>query len=428
MGNIGKRIGFFVCICCLFLAFPIVAKAGSGVVQFSTKTEQVKKGDAVTIICQVTATEEFLDTSFNINYDADVLHFVKGGKKVSGGDGKLTVLSVGNTEATTKKTFSLQFIAAKKGYAFVSVEGTAKVTDAEGNDFSISSNRLMVNVSKKGAVKEEPKETVAPVATPEPVFSDNNKLKSLETSALSFSPEFTPEGEAYTAQVSSDTNTLYVTFETEDEKARVRLIGNKDLKTGSNYAKVVVTAENGSQREYQITITKETEAQTKEREEREEKIVKDVEFGLTQNGDRKILKNSYEFEVLDPSGLEQIPAGYIQSNVEFNGITVPAFTMEQDLENNYLLLYLKGPAGENTLYQFDREEKTLQRYTGTMIDKINKGEGSKRNIGSGLSVSNFVLLGFIVALVIMCLLITMIKMTMKMKQKEEKKDGDDLDF
>jgi len=153
-----------------------------------------------------------------------------------------------------------------------------------------------------------------------------------------------------------------------------------------------------------------------------------VEFGLTQTGDRVVIKNSYEFEVLNPSFLEQVPAGYIQSNIELNGIAIPAFTMEQDLDNNYLLLYLKGPAGKNALYQFDREEKTLQRYTGTMIDKINRSEGKKVTSGTGLSLSNFVLLGIIVTLVIiiLCMLIVMLKVVMK--KKEKKDEVDDLDF
>lgn len=428
MGKIGKKIGIIGLLCFFLCAFPSVAQARSSVVQFSTKKEQVKKGDTITVVCQVTATEEFLDTSFSIRYDADVLHFVKGGTKVTGSDGKLTVLSVGNSETTLKKTFSLQFAAAKKGTAFISVDGTAKVTDADGNDFSVSSNQLMITVNKKGTTKKEPAATTPPVATPEPEISNVNTLKSLETSALSFTPEFTAEGDAYKAQVSSYTDTLYVSFETTHERARVQLKGNKGLKTGVNDVQVLVTAESGDTRVYHIAVTKETEAQTKEREDNEKNVIQDVEFGLTKDGERTVIKNSYEFEVLDPSLLDQIPAGYIQSNIELNGIAIPAFTMEQDLDNNYLLLYLKGPADKKGLYQFDREEKTLQRYTGTMIEKINRSEGKKTDSASGLSLSNFVLLGIIVTLVIiiLCMLIVMLKMVMK---KKEKKDGvDDLDF
>ena len=133
--------------------------------------------------------------------------------------------------------------------------------------------------------------------------------------------------------------------------------------------------------------------------------------------------------------MSEIPAGYIQSTIELNGITVPAFTMENDLDNNYLLLYLKGPSGENSLYQYDRAEQTLQRYTGSMIEKVNKSVGKKTET-SALPVSNYVLLGIIVGLVILilCMLIAMLKMAMKKKEEKKTSAGkgknilDDLDF
>ena len=94
--------------------------------------------------------------------------------------------------------------------------------------------------------------------------------------------------------------------------------------------------------------------------------------------------------------------------------------MENDLDNNYLLMYLKGPAGENNIYQYDRTEKTLQRYTGNLIEKVNRSAGAEGE-SSGLSVSNYVLFGVIIGLIIiiLCMLIAMLKMAMR--KKEDKK-------
>ena len=101
--------------------------------------------------------------------------------------------------------------------------------------------------------------------------------------------------------------------------------------------------------------------------------------------------------------------------------------MENDLENNYLILYLKGPSGEETFYQFDRKEKTLQRYTGSMVERINNGRASGGSGGlSGESLPNYVMLAIIVILVIviLCLLIAMLKMAIRKKEP----DKDMLDF
>ena len=146
-----------------------------------------------------TSSNTFLDTEFSIDYNAKILQFVSGGKKVSGSGGNLQVASTGNKTATNKKTFSLQFVALKNGASNISVLGSAKVTDEDGNTFSISSNRLSILVSKEGSVQEKPGETVVPKITPKPVKSGNNKLKSLKLTALSMNPQFTADTREYTA-------------------------------------------------------------------------------------------------------------------------------------------------------------------------------------------------------------------------------------
>lgn len=423
---------FLMLLLGLFL-FSASASASSGVVQFTTTSPQVAKGDTFTVVCQVTAQEEFLDVSFRISYDAKLLTFLSGGKKVTGSDGILQVTSVGNTESAIKKTFSLQFEAKKKGTAAFALEGTAKVTDEEGNAFSVSSNQLTVTVAKKGTAVSSPQPTATPLVTPQPVLSQENKLKSLKVSALSLSPAFDPAVKEYTAEVDADTETLYFSYLPVDEKSRVLVKGNEDLTVGSNEVTVTVTAENGSVNEYKIHVIKESQAETEAREKEGAAQEQDVEFSIYRNQDRIILKNSYEFEVLDPSELTNTPAGYIQSSIELNGISIPAFTMEHDLDNNYLLLYLKGGTGESALYQYDRTEQTIQKYTGTMIERVNKG--ATADSGSGLLVPSYILMAVIVFLVvvILCMLIAMLKMAMKRRNDirasgQDKKHPKDLDF
>ena len=423
-----KKIVFVFLFFLSVLLFPAEAGAAGCVIQFSTADSQVKKGDTFTVVCQVTSDTAFLDTEFKVNFDSDILHFQKGGRKVTASGGVLTVSSTGNETATTKKTFSLQFVAVKNGKASLEVDGTAKITNEDGEGLSVSSNRLDITVSKKGAQQTPAAAaTAVPVVTPEPVLSKNNRLKTLKTSAVSFQPEFSSDVTEYTATVDADTDTLYFSFAAEDDKSRVQATGNENLKTGANNVQLTITAEDGGQKVYHILVTRETEAQTKEREEGNTGAAADLSFHVTKKNDQIFLSNQYQFEVLDTSQLQNIPAGYVQSSIDLNGVSVPAFTMENDLDNNYLILYLKGPSGEATFYQFDRQEKTLQRYTGSMIEKINKSAGQKESRTS-LSLSNYVLLGIITGLVILvlCMLIAMLKMAIR--KKESKKDTDFLDF
>ena len=422
---------FFILMAGMVLVFsapPLKVQAGSAVIQFSTTTREVQKGDIFTVICQVTSTDSFLDTEFQIEYDAELVQFLKGGSKVTGGNGILNVSSTGNEESASKKTFSLQFVANKKGSAVFEVKGTASIRDGDGNSFSSSSNRLVVTVNKKGSGEQEmetPAPTELPKATPEPVLSSNNKLKDLKTSAIDFTPQFTGSRKKYTATVDYNTDILYISFQAEDDTAKVQLKGNENLKEGTNKVRIIVTAQTGETRTYSITVTRETAQETEERtggeKGSETTDVADISFRAEKDGNKVILKNSYKFEVLDPSGLKEVPAGYILSSIEVEGTQIPAFTMENDLANNYLLMYLRGPAGESSIYQYDRTEKTLQRYTGNMIEKVNRSAGSEEE-SSGLSISNYVLFGIIIGLVIiiLCMLIAMLKMAMR--KREDKKE------
>ena len=417
------RMGCFLCFFG-WCFFPSTSYASSGVIQFTTSTEQVAKGDDVTVVCQVISSDGFVDTSFSVRYDERYLRFLGGGKKVSGGNGVLQISSVGNSEATNKRTFSLQFKAKKKGTAVVGLKDQAQITDADGNTFSVSSNSVTIKVNKKESADALPVPNTEGVqVTPVPVWGKENRLQKLQVHCLEFSPAFSPDTKEYTVVVDANTEHLYVNYAPVDEKARVLVKQKDELTTGENKVVIRVIAENGEERRYQLKVKKESTEETLKREEEEraeqEKSDnrKDVAFSVEKKNETIYLKNSYSFEVLDPSHLSQVPAGYIQSNITLNGIRVPAFTMEQDLDNNYLLLYLKGPAGNSTFYQYDREEKTLQRYTGTMTERVNQAGVDD---SSGIfSMSNTVLIAIIVVLIVLLLsmLILMLKMAMQRKRK-----------
>lgn len=264
------------------------------------------------MVCQIIAASEFMDAEFVIDYDSEYLQFVKGGSKVRASGSTLVVSSTGNTTATTKKTFALEFVALKKGTTDLSLSSTASVTDADGNAFSISSNRLTLQIVKKTVVQKTapPKVTQAPVVTPAPVLSNKNKLVSLKTTALSITPAFDPDTTEYNATVDSNTDILYTSYQTEQEKAIVTVTGNEDLQTGNNEVKIQVTAENGEQKLYRIQVKKETKEETEQREKKqnEAKDTADISFSIRKNNDKILLSNQYEFEVLDPSGAENVPA------------------------------------------------------------------------------------------------------------------------
>ncbi len=416
------------------------SRAASGSIALSSSQETVRKGDVFTVVCQLTSTEYFLDASFQLEYDTGKLQFISGGSKVTASGGILTVDSTGNETSTKKKTFSLQFAALKKGTTNIEVKGTPDVKDGDGTIFSISSNRLILEIKKKSAQAQETTPSGKPAegpggpgqpgegaaVTPEPILSQDNDLKSLKTTALTMTPSFSPDVTEYEATVSNHTKVLYVSYKTKDGAASVILKGNEDLTEGTNDVEIVVRAENGQTKAYKIIVTKETAEETKVREEGQEDKENGtgIGFSVTKENDKIVISNDYEFQVLDPSDEDQAPSGYVLTNMEIDGVTIPTYTIKDDLDNNYLLLYLKGPSGETGFYQYDREEKTLQRYTGTLVAKVNSmGSGQEEGKTDG-----FVLFIIIIVLVIIILVLLIAMLKMMIRKKAEKSDQDYLDF
>lgn len=350
------------------MLLPVRAEASSCVIQFTSGQPEVEKGATFTIVCQVTSSTAFVDTEFMIEYDDALMEFLEGGKKVSGGGGELLVSSTGNSTETNKKTFSLQFKAKKSGSGLIYVKDRADVTDAEGGSFSVSSNRLSITVVKSAK------------ATPEKNSGEQKQASGLEPQEQGTKP---PQTAA------------------------------PDSGPGLSEGKVVPTQT----------------PQAEDDEEKEKKDDKSGAFGLqsatSRDGSRILIQNSYSFWVEDVDDSVQVPEGYEKTKIELDGITVPAYTAEADLEGNYLLMYLKSSSGNTGWYQYDREEKTLQRYTGSMVSRINNGSASQGRIFFK-ETTGYVMLVIIVLLVIsvIALLSALLKRMIQEKEREVKEEDE----
>ena len=168
----------------------------------------------------------------------------------------------------------------------------------------------------------------------------------------------------------------------EDDNAKVTVDGNEDLDVGNNKITVMVKAESGETKEYIITATrkeaveKET-VETIETSESEDNLDSDTdkdgsiedktaEIGnllIIKDGEDMYIQNGYRYQILKPGDDVVIPDGYSKTSIILDDVTVTAYTSNNDLNSDFLLLYVKNEAGETGFYQYDRVEKTLQRFT-----------------------------------------------------------------
>lgn len=428
-----KIAGYAVMFLMAAMAFFLPARtacAASASVEFTVDKQEIREGDEFTVVCRVNSSEKFSDVEMDVLYDAEVMEFVEGGNKVSGGHGVLRISSTRNSDEVKKRTYSLKFKAIMAGAGMVEPDSGVTVSDISGTKFSVFSNRLSVSVKASGGTEpldsSEGSGAASPEETPEPALSTNNKLKSLRFNCLSMTPEFDTNVLDYTVKVDCNTSILYFNYIASNKKATVRMKDNEELLVGENDVKVVVTAESGDKRVFKIKVIKESESETKVREQ-EEKGSSNITFSVYEKEGSIFIQNQYQFEVVDVGDETVIPSGYVKTSVDLEGKNVTAYTMENDLDNNYLLMYLKGAGTEPTLYQYDRQEKTIQRYTGTMTQKVNKGG----NVSEEVEIdSNAWLYAVLIALMVLviALLIVILNMVLKRKLGRGKKELDDMDF
>lgn len=125
--------------------------------------------------------------------------------------------------------------------------------------------------------------------------STNKNLSSLKVTPSGLTPEFDANTTQYAMTVGSNIDKLDIEAIAEDEKAKVEITGNEELKLGDNIIKIAVTAEDGTVRTYMITVTKEETVQFGLSELSIEGITLTPEFSTgvyeyTANTDNKELK------------------------------------------------------------------------------------------------------------------------------------------
>lgn len=87
-------------------------------------------------------------------------------------------------------------------------------------------------------------------------LSSNTNLKSLRLDVATITPDFQTNTVQYSAAVNETVNDIDVLAVPEDANSNISITGNHDLQLGDNLIQVTVTAQNGDNKTYNITVTK----------------------------------------------------------------------------------------------------------------------------------------------------------------------------
>ena len=164
-------------------------------------------------------------------------------------------------------------------------------------------------------------------------------LKSLATSEGTLEPAFDKEVTNYTITVEGKTDKLTLSAEPESEFAKVQGIGETELEIGNNTKQIIVTAEDGTTKLYQVTIKRRSnDARLKSLK------IRNYEF------DQEFDKDKYEYTLTVPNDKFQTTAEEFEAKPLYNTTeitndgTIPLST----LEVNVYHIYTKSEDGTDT--------------------------------------------------------------------------------
>ena len=324
-----KGIVAIIMIMAMFIAMGSnnVVYAASATVTISSAT--VTQGQEVKVNIEINADANIGAYNFYLEYDANVLEAVSGFE--GGGGGRIQVLyDVPDAASISNKhTKTITFKAIAPGTSeikYVCINGDDGVIDYDTIDnMAVTANNGKITVN-------------APV-----VASKNNNLSSMSVAAVRadgssydvpLSPAFSKDVTKYNISVEEGVTKLVVAAKTEDAKSTI-YVQWANLDPGENTTKVIVTAEDGSKKEYVIyTKVPVPETTTPEPEEPIVTVIDGVEYFVENVNDAVVL-----------------PEGFEVADYDYNGKKV---VVGKGLVKDLILMYLTTGTGETgKLYIYD---------------------------------------------------------------------------
>ena len=370
----------------------------------------------------------------------------------SGGAGNVSVSGAANgTYWLENSSQSFTVTASAEGTLTVSASGTLGDFNTE-EDVTVSGSASVQVVARP---TETPKnETPQKQETQKPEekkqeekkLSSNANLASLSISQGTLSPKFSASKTQYTVNLNGDVSSIKVNATAADSKAVVYGTGTKSLKPGKNTISVSVAAEDGSTKEYKITVNvdetplvyvsyngaklgfvrsldgvdkpaKSFEAVKIKVDGKEVKAWKSNLLKKTVvylQDDKTKEKNYYIYNtdtntvetmlrpmallgnnvfVVDVPKKLQTREGMNFTTVKIDNYELNGWTFKDTAFENYALIYVMDEKGNMVYYQYEATEKTLQLYSGAATIPQSAYDQYRKDVDASLKKHKLVIYG-----------------------------------
>ena len=370
----------------------------------------------------------------------------------SGGAGNVSVSGAANgTYWLENSSQSFTVTASAEGTLTVSASGTLGDFNTEEDVTVSGSASVQVDARPTETPKNETpqkQETQKPEEKKqeEKKLSSNANLASLSISQGTLSPKFSASKTQYTVNLNGDVSSIKVNATAADSKAVVYGTGTKSLKPGKNTISVSVAAEDGSTKEYTITVNvdetplvyvsyngaklgfvrsldgvdkpaKSFEAVKIKVDGKEVKAWKSnlLKKTVVYLQDDKTKEKNYYIYNTDTNTVETMlrPMALLGNNVfvvdvpknlqtregmnfttvKIDNYELNGWTFKDTAFENYALIYVMDEKGNMVYYQYEATEKTLQLYSGAATIPQSAYDQYRKDVDASLKKHKLVIYG-----------------------------------
>lgn len=292
----------------LLLMLPTTVWAASGSIKATASSSRVTLNNTITVTVKVSSTDTLGSWQYGLSYDKSKLSLISGDPSIVGyGDGTYS-----------SKSYTYKFKAIAVGSATITIDNPKIVDWNSESAITTTKSNLTLTIKEPVIIN----------------YSSDNNLASLGVEGFTISPEFNKSTLEYSVTVKPDTTSVNIVAKTSDSKAKMSGTGKMDVVEGTNQAKIVVTAENGTSKTYVINITV------------PEKDPINYKFG----------QDNYNILRKLP---ENLPLNFNKATIKFNDEEVPCL---QNEKLNITLIYLRNSKNEENFYIYDASKKLVTIY------------------------------------------------------------------
>ena len=241
-------------------------------------------------------------------------------------------------------------------------------TDFSDGSMNDKTFTLTVNVYADGKVVTDSLDTT-------------NTLDSITVSDCTLDPVFNSATTEYSCTVKNNVTSVTVNATATSTKSKVRGLGAKDLVEGKNTLPIRVIAEDGSEKIYNINITRKGGVTSLKNEIMENKVITANPTLTTSNNNTSDVSGLYKSTATNTGN----PTYYFRGNVENNYVSFAGFTWRivRINEDGTIRIVMQDGINSNTKYSFNSiKDNLVNTYYTNSQAKTTLESWYQTNIGS----------------------------------------------